>query len=152
MSKYSDLIEKTENVRNRVRDLVDHFPPEKREEILYDRWSLKDVVAHLNTWMIHDVGCLESLMKGIEPYWEPDVDEFNERGVSARRDKSWEDVYVEFVLLMEKLNRIYRQLPEDLFEMKIWKDHDETAVKFLEGEITHWEGEHIPLLEKTLKR
>jgi len=152
MSKYLDLIEKVEGVRYKVKNLIDRFPANKREAVLFDKWSLKDVVAHLNTWMVHDIDCLENLMRGAEPYWEPDVDKFNEEGVSTRKSKSWEEVYDEFVFLVEKLNRVYRQLPEDLFEVNIWKNHDETAVKFLEGEIRHWEGEHVPLLEKIVNQ
>lgn len=148
MNKYADLIEKVEEVRQRVKGLIDRFPPDKREKILFSKWSLKDVVSHLNIWMAHDIDCLESLMRRVEPYWEPDVEEFNTRGVNIGRDKSWTEVYNEFVFLIERLNKIFRQLPEKLFEMKIWKDHNETAVKFLEEEIKHLEGEHIPQLEK----
>lgn len=148
MNRYLGLIEEAEKARRKVKDLIDRFPLEKREDTLFDKWSLKDVVTHLNTWMVHDIDCLESLKRRVEPYWEPDVDEFNERGVGLRRSKSWAEVYFEFTSLIKKLESLYRELPEELFEVNIWKNHDEMVVKFLEGEVKHWEGEHVPQLEK----
>lgn len=152
MNRYLGLIEEAEKARRKVKDLIDRFPPEKRERMLFDKWSLKDVVAHLNTWMVHDIDCLENLKRGVELYWEPDVDEFNERGVGLRRSNSWVEVYAEFTSLIKKLESLYRELPEELFEVNIWKDHGETVVKFLEGDIKHLESEHIPALEKLVRQ
>ncbi len=150
MENYRELLQKFKYVKQQVKDLIDQFPENKREEILFDKWSLKDVVAHLNHWMVHDIDCLENLLKGEEPYWEPDVEEFNTKGVNARKDKSWDELYVEFTGLIEKLTKLYENLPEELQNKKIWKDKDETPLKFLEEDIHHWEGEHIPALEKVI--
>jgi hypothetical protein len=43
--------------------------------------------------MIHDIDCLENLAQGMKPFWEPDVEEFNQLGVEMRKDKTWSEVY-----------------------------------------------------------
>ncbi|MEK7168649.1 MAG: hypothetical protein AAB778_01425 [Patescibacteria group bacterium] len=151
MKKFQTEIDKLKAIHKRVKDLIEQYPPERREMIIFDKWSLKDVVAHLNTWMEDDLKALENLVSGKEPYWEPDVDAFNKHGVDARKRMKWEDVYEEFVILIEKLNITYNNLPDHLFETKMWGKHDGTPLRSIHVDIKHWEGEHIPSLESNLK-
>ncbi len=151
MKDYNELLENFKKIQKRVKDLVDRYPPEKREQIIFDKWSLKDVLAHLNHWMVHDVDCLEHLLRDEEPFWEPDLEEFNRRGIDARKDKSWEELYLEFNRLAEKISLLYEQLPKGLQNKRFWMNRNETPIKFLEENISHWEGEHIPSLESNLE-
>ncbi len=151
MKKYQTEIDKLQEIHNKVKSLIDQYSPEKRELLIFDKWSLKDVVAHLSAWMEDDLKALDNLMEGKKSYWEPDVEEFNERGVESRKSKLWEEIYFEFTSLIDKLIDLYRNLPVELQNKKVWQDREETAMKFLEEDINHWEEEHIPSLESNLK-
>ena len=151
MNKYKHLLEKFIKVKHRVKSLIDEYPPEKREQILFDKWSLKDVIAHLNTWMEDDLRALKNLKGGKKSYWEPDIDAFNAKGVDIRKNRSWSVVYKEFDHLVSKLIETYETLPEELYEAQIWGKHKGTPMRSLQTGIEHWEEEHIPSLESNLK-
>jgi hypothetical protein len=139
-----------EQVRKEVGYLIGAFPKTCRNKILFDKWSLKDIVGHLSNWMVHDIDCLTNLKKGVEPYWEPDVDDFNLRGVTTRKDWSWEKVVGEFGQLGEELTDLYKTLPDVLWDVPIWKKYSETARKFVQEDIDHWKNEHTGDLKEKL--
>lgn len=152
MLKHKDLLKKFIEVKQEVKNLVDKFPESSREEILFDKWSLKDVLAHLNHWMENDLGALENLVNGKKSYWYPDVEQFNTDGVSKRKERSWEEVYNEFVTLMKELESKYDNLDSSLFEADLWQNHKGTPYDSVNIDIGHWEKEHIPSLKEVLKR
>jgi len=135
------------NVRREVGRIIDEWPEENRMTAMFDKWSLKDVVAHLSNWMVHDIDCLSKLKLGEEPYWEPDVEEFNLKGISERKNYDWDKVSVEFVSLGDGLEDIYKTMPDKLWDILIWKSRSETAENFLQEDIIHWKG-HLDELEK----
>lgn len=143
-------IEKFNSVRDEFISLADRFPEEKRLDILFSDWSLKDVVSHLSNWMVHDIDCLTALKEGREPYWEPEIEEFNKKGIEARKGKNWEEIYKEFIDLGNELSSLYKTLPDNLWGKPIWKGRNETAMKFLEEDIDHLQNEHLPELKEKL--
>lgn len=151
MKKFRTELNKLRVVHEQVKNLIDQYPPDRREIVIFDKWTLKDVVAHLNHWMVHDIDCIDHLMRGEEPYWHPDKDEFNNEGVAIRKIKSWEGIYDEFNMLFDKLLDVYKKLPPELQNKPIWKGYGSTPLKFIFDDIRHWEGEHIPSLESNLK-
>lgn len=146
MKSYSSLLDEFTKISEELDYLIQKFPPKQREEIVFDKWSLKNVVSHLNHWMIHDLDCLNALLANKVPYWEPEVEEFNRKGVEERSNNSWEQVYLEFVELKNNLLNLYKEIPEDLRYKKIWLDKNETPTRFLEEDIKHWRDEHITSL------
>ncbi len=138
-----DEINKFKRLREDMLILISKYPPSKRGKVLFGKWSLKDVLAHLNTWMVHDIDCLKSLKEGREPYWEPDVDDFNKRGVEQRKGLSWDDVFIEFGNLSDNLTRLYEALPSDLWKKEVWKGSNQTGERFLRENIDHWQNEHL---------
>ena len=151
MNDYSTLLNIFKGISDELDDLIQKFPPEKREEIVFDKWSLKNVVSHLNHWMIHDIDCLENLLRGSEPYWEPDVEDFNQKGVEVRKNKSWDEIYSEFLELKEKMVTLYKELPVDLRAKKFWTDRHENPTEFLKEDINHWRDEHVVSLNNFYK-
>lgn len=141
-----DKIDQLKKVRADILHFASQYPADKREIAIFDKWSLKDVIAHLSNWIVHDIDCLEALKEGREPYWEPDVDEFNARGVKERKSKSWNEIFDEFGNLSQKLVEIYEKLPDDLWEKDIWKGRGQTAKRFLHEDIEHWRNEHLTVI------
>ncbi len=139
-------------INQNIKALIDQFPENQTADILVDKWSLKDIVAHLNNWLVHDIDCLTALKEGREPYWEPDVDTFNAQGIVKRKAQSWQQIYTEFVTLGNNLVSIYETLPNNLWNKPIWKNKKEqTAHKFLDEDILHWEEHLDEIQEKTVK-
>lgn len=151
MKKFQTEIDRLKEVHKKVKDLIDQYPESKRELVIFDKWSLKDVVAHLCVWLEDDVNALNNHMNGIKSHWWPNVDEFNEKGVNARKDLSWDEVYGEFTTLIGKLHEAYGSMPDDLFEKKMWGKHNGTPLRSIMVDIDHWEGEHVSSLESNLK-
>lgn len=146
-----ELLQEFKRLYKETKGVIDAFPRKKRKEVLFDRWSLKDVVAHLNHWAEHDLACLKALKKDKEPFWAPDVDEYNNKGVQARKEKNWKDIYGEFNLLLGKVINEYETLPKDLWNRRFWKNREFTPLKFLKIDVDHYKNEHLPQLRKYIK-
>ena len=144
-------IKEFEQVRKEVEKLVKTFPETYRSKILLDKWSLKDIVGHLSNWMVHDIDCFICLKKGVEPHWELSFDEFNEKGVMARKEWSWEKVIDEFDHLGLELASLYKTLPDDLWDVPIWNGFGLTVRKFLLKDIEH-QKEHLGDLKDKLQK
>jgi hypothetical protein len=141
ISEFKSLIEKT-------IEYINKFPENMRETMIFDAWTLKDVVAHLNHWAQHDLNCLYALKNDEEPYWAPDVDLYNQEGVTARKNNSWEEVYTEFKKLTESVISELENLPDELWNKKFWSDRRFTPKLFLDIDIDHYKNEHLPELER----
>lgn len=146
MDSYSELLNKFKKISNELDNMIQKFPSERRDEVVFDKWSLKNVVSHLNHWMTHNINCLEALKQGKTPYWQPDTDEYNRQGVEKRKDLKWEDVYSEFLTLKDKQISSYKSLPRELYEKKFWDERRHTPLSFLSNDISHWKDEHIKAL------
>lgn len=144
-----EKIDEFVKVKEEIRRIIEAFPVESRMKILFDKWTLKDVVVHLSNWMVHDIDCLEKLKVGREPVWEPDFDEFNMKGVEARKGWSWQKVFDEFLILNEELYKLYYSLLENLWDKPIWKGYGLTARKFILKDIEH-KNDHLEELRKYL--
>lgn len=152
MEDYKNKIQLFKNISEELESLILKFPDEKREEIIFDKWSLKNVVSHLNHWMIHDIDCLTSLLNGQIPFWEPDVEVFNARGVDQRKNLSWDEIFSEFVELKCKLIDVFEKVDEKMVNIKIWPDKNETAIKILDDDIYHFRYEHVTQLTDYLDK
>lgn len=139
---------KLENLARSYKEMFDIFPDKLVNVRLFDQWSLKDLIAHLNHWIDHDVGCLQRLKKGDEPVWEEDVDDFNRKGVGLRKKSSWQEVRSEFLKTVHLLIKHYRSLPDDLWHTKIWPDRDHTPAIFVQDDIDHWMEHLEEIIEK----
>lgn len=146
------LIQEFKSLYKEIKKVVDKFPQDKREEILFDKWSLKDVIAHLNHWAVHNLMCFKALKEGGKPYWAPDIDEYNEQGVQIRKNRTWNDVYNEFNTLLPQIILDYETLPQDLWNKRFWENRKFTPLKFLEIDINHYKNEHLPQLKKYTER
>lgn len=134
------LLEDFKKTRRDLVMVVEKFPKNRREEILFGDWSLKDILAHLNNWILHDISCLEKLKQGKEPFWEPSVESFNNRAIQRRKNNAWDEIYDEFISLGDELIEKYQKLPVNLRKTKIWDNKDFTPEKSLEVDIGHWKN------------
>jgi len=123
---------------------VQLFPTDKRTDKLFERWSLQDVLVHITAWDMWTVEVVGDFRNGLTPYWPPSIDEFNSVAVSDSKGKSWEDIYLELVEAGATLIETYKEIPDDLWDKKVWSNRNSTIKKLLSIEIDHYKKEHLP--------
>jgi hypothetical protein len=147
-----ELVSQFEEVRAEFLDVLRQFPARNRSRILFGKWSLKDVVAHLTGWDQYFVDILISLQAGEEPPYWGNMDKFNEASVQKRRKKPWRAVYDEFVDAGDEFIRCYTQLPTELRDARFWKGRSYTPIRILEIDIHHYAVSHLKPIKKALAR
>ena len=109
-----ELISHFVEVRAEFLDVLGRFPARRRGDVLFGKWNLKDLVAHLAGWDQYFVELLVSLQAGEEPPYWGNMTKFNEASVQKRRESPWEVVYDEFVAAGDEFIRCCTQLPAEL--------------------------------------
>lgn len=151
MNKYNlKLLEKFKKIHQEYLELVDRFPTDRRKEVLFDKWSLKEVLSHMIAWNELDALRIETLKSGQAFDWVYDLDEFNEVEIKTRKDLSWEEIYNSFVESGFRLIKAYKSLPNKMWNMEFGPDNSITAAKDLRGMVEHYGEEHIPQLKKVM--
>src|SRR3989344_2038820 len=147
--KNKHLIDKFKKLHNELIILVDTFPENERGEILFDKWSIKDVLIHIAAWNKNDISRFRLAMLDGDPSltWIDDLDEFNVIAIKEAKDSSWENVYQDFVSSGNELTEIAEKLPDLKWEVTIDPEHKMTLLKDFLYTIEHYEDEHIPQLK-----
>ena len=81
-----------------VTDLIRRLTPDECLEPGYYRdpdWTVRDVVAHVGTWLAEAEVQLEQIKAGTYEGHEVDIDGLNETFLAAMRDQSWEVAWVQ---------------------------------------------------------
>jgi hypothetical protein len=141
------LIAKFQQLHEKLVSLVNQIPPGNREKIMFDKWSLKDVLAHLAAWNELDASRIEALQKGKVYEWIDDWNSFNKVEVEKRQGLNWENIYKEFVNSGKKMVNAYSALDEKLWDKEFGRNNRISATRDLKGMISHQE-DHIRELEK----
>jgi len=140
------------NARKEFIGALDRFPEDKRDDVLFGKWTLKDVVAHFTGWDIFCVGTLKLLEKG-EPasYWG-DVDKFNEEVVEKSKESNWNKIYKQFMKTGEQFIREYSNIPVQLQNKLIWPSKSYTPAKLLRINIHHYEKAQLKEIKRFLAK
>lgn len=81
-----------------VTDLIRRLTPDECLEPGYYRdpdWTVRDVVAHVGTWLAEAETQLEQIKAGTYEGHEVDIDGLNQRFLAAMRDQTWEVAWVQ---------------------------------------------------------
>lgn len=104
--------------RERWRELTDACRSLSRTErvapgyFAEDGWSVKDMVAHIGTWLAEAEVQLQRLLTGTYVDEPQDVDAMNERFLAAMRDVPWETVWTQAHAARGLMLRTWYQLAE----------------------------------------
>lgn len=142
------LIEDFKKARLVFIQALDNFPKDKRRSVLFDKWSLKDMVAHVSGWSIAGANAVRSLKQGKTPPWVESIYQFNKLNVQKRKDWSWERIYKELVKVSQEFVEEYESLPEELWEKKYWPKRTYTPLKIFRIELKHYRETHLPQILK----
>jgi len=146
-----DLTNELKTAKAKLIRLVDSFPREKRELVLFDKWSLKDILSHLSGWAKYQIETLKQIKRGDEVRSPKNLKiTINESLVSLRQKWSWDKVYQEFLRLSEELVNEYENLPEKLWKRQIVKSKQPTVEDFIKIEINHYRKTHGPQIKEKI--
>ena len=145
-------IKELEEVCNEITEAVENFPQDKRESLLFDKWGLKDVVAHITGWNVQRVSELDALLEGKTIRKISDFDSFNENSINARKNLSWDVVVKEFVDSCKDLVGAFNSIPTELIDMEVWPDSTMTPRIWLQIDTDHIKLEHLPEIRKIFKK
>lgn len=151
-TKIQKLIDNFYTIRGDFLLIVSKFPKDKNLEKLFDEWDLKDVIAHFVGWDVEFTNALKSLIKGEKyTYWGK-IYEFNDKVVKSSKGKTWDQVLTEFEKSGKDFIDTYNSIPDELMEVKIWKDKIYTPKRILEINIHHYEKAQFVQIKKILTK
>ncbi len=144
-----ELLIQLRKLHQELIKLVDKFPIEKKGEIIFDRWSLNDVLAHITAWNNQDILRFEGANSGDNPakYWIEDLDAFNATEVNKAKSYIPQDIYSAFVNSGYNLIKDAEDLPEEHWQITIDPKHTLSLHRDFIYSIEHYKDEHIPQLQ-----
>lgn len=112
------LAELLDRARSAEEALVARLSPEERSATgTPERWSAKDLIAHLTSWHQNGVEMLEAIVLGQTPPPRPNVDEANARTFEINATRSWDEVLAGASAAFDRLHELLPQLSDqDLIE------------------------------------
>jgi hypothetical protein len=139
---------------NDTKEVVNQYPPEVREQLLFDQWSLKDILAHFSGWNWLTIRDLARLKSGetIDEWIHTDeqLNEFNRIEVEQRKNRPWDEIYTEFVDSCDQLLLAYKGLSAVQWEAQFGPDADSTPKRSLLIDIEHMGDIHLPELKNVI--
>ena len=147
-----DLLEEFKSVHKDYIDTLKKFPTDNVENVLFDKWTLKEVLAHFTGWDRFFIDSVVLLQKGKKvPYWE-NMNKYNEKSVEKIKTWSYKKVFDTFVKTGEEFIDIYKNIPDEFVDKLFWDDKNYTPRKFLEINIHHYEKTHLKKIKELLRK
>lgn len=143
----TNQINQLHEICNNLISEVDKFPKDKREDKVFDEWSLKDVVSHINGWNLMRIQELKDFLSNTPIQKISDFNALNLIFLAERKNFSWEELYKEFCTSLQDLVISFKNLPPDSWDKPIWKGSGMTAKKWLKIDSEHLQNEHLTQLK-----
>ncbi len=107
-----------DRVQSAENGLVAGLTPEERAARgTFDRWSAKDLIAHLTSWHQTLVEMLQAILRGETPPPRPNVDEANARTFETNAARAWEQVLADADSTFRQIGELLPRLSDqDLLE------------------------------------
>ncbi len=137
----------------RLATLVRSLTPDECLEPGYYRdpnWTVRDVVAHLGTWLAEAEVQLERMSAGTYEGHDVDIDGLNETFLAAMRDQSWTVAWVQANAARTRMLEEWWQIDEPSDEAAWWigKSGGDHYAEHLER-LEEWVGELLRRRELT---
>ncbi len=143
-----ELIKEFRKVRDELITAVNKFPQSKREEPLFEGWSLKDVIAHFAGWDLYFTQCVQHLVLGEKISFFGATNSFNKETVAARKNLPFGPVHKEFVNGGETFIREFEKLDRNLWRKKFWPKKTYTPLAVLKINIDHYKKAQLKDIQK----
>jgi hypothetical protein len=121
-SQKQELLAEEDRLWSELHGLVDALPADKVEEPGYfvEGWSVKDLVAHIGSWLAEAGAVLERIRFGTYQPEELDIDAMNRTFYDDMHDVAFADVRVQGIAARNQMLRAWRSLPEESSEADRW--------------------------------
>ena len=126
-------------------EAVKAFPVDKKSEIIFDKWSLSEILAHLSGWNLQTILVLQNLKKNKLSAWGLSVKNMNLKSVNDRANLSWGEIYKEFIESSKNLVFEYSTLSLELWSKNMFITKKYTPFRFLQIDTNHYQ-EHLEFL------
>jgi hypothetical protein len=155
----ADLIARLRADMARLLAAVSHIPEERRGQVIYDGWAVKEILAHIAAWDREIARGLDELLAGRRPaFVSYREDEFNAQTAQASRGKSLADVRAEVQDAHEQLISRVEGLTDDQWQQPSayqWSDQTLMTIASLFGYTykgqTHYAG-HAAEIDEWARR
>jgi uncharacterized damage-inducible protein DinB len=142
-----DALQRNAAARAELLDALDRVPEDRRTEVWYGVWSLKDILAHLVGWQEAWAIGLDQVANGERPSlpgYEGDDDSFNAKSVARFKDEPWERVLGALRTTRERHEEVARSIVGRIDPSRL--EEGRAGHRFLFGPGNH-DREHIePIL------
>lgn len=134
----SALIEAEDAGWGKLHALTDSLSPREADRPGYypEGWSVTDLLGHVGSWLAASGSVLERIRAGTYRPEEIDVDEWNERFLTAMKGVSFEDARAQAIVARARMLQAWSELGDLTPEAAFWIDKSGAA---------HY-GEHLPRL------
>ena len=145
---YAAAIDRERERFEELHELIDRLDPEQRERPGYfrdDAWSVKDLVAHLGSWMAEAEIQLLRIEAGTYVDEPLDIDAMNAEFLAAFRDQTWATCWNQCLAARAMMLSVWMRLPErtdaaDRWVRKAGADHLDEHVPRLRAWVTELHG------------
>lgn len=122
----NDLLRREHVAWEELWGLVRSLSPDQRDRPGYyadGGWSVKDMVAHIGTWMAHAGAVIAQVRANSHRPEELDIDAMNARFLEAMRDMPWSTVHTQALAARGQMLGALRQLtdPDEISEAWVRK-------------------------------
>ena len=141
-----DALQHNAAARAELLDALDRVPEDRRTEVWYGIWSLKDILAHLVGWQEAWAVGLDQVASGERPAlpgYEGDDDSFNAKSVARFTDESWEQVLGALRTTREQHDEVARGIVGRIEASRL--EEGRAGHRFLFAPGNH-DREHIPAI------
>jgi hypothetical protein len=130
-----------------LEDLISSLTPEECLEPGYQRepdWSVRDVVAHIGTWLAEAETQLERINAGTYEGHEIDIDAMNATFIAAMSDQPWAVAWIQASAGRTMMIRTWYELSEPTAEAAWWirKSGGDHYAEHL-GRLREWTAELV---------
>ncbi len=114
---FEESLEQLEELFNYLLNLINLYPENLKTAIIFDQWSLKDILAHFIGWNKLTTDDIKRTLKGKtkDNIWidDAEIDLFNKTEVNKRSTLNWDEVLNEFIISFEELFNTYKSIPPE---------------------------------------
>ncbi|MFA6519160.1 MAG: ClbS/DfsB family four-helix bundle protein [Candidatus Shapirobacteria bacterium] len=135
----TDRISQFQSASKDFFETISSFPAAKREEIIFDKWSLKDVIAHLVGWDEHFIEELDNLINNkIEKSIWVTIPNLNKNSTAKFKNDSYQNVIKTYQQTSQKLINKLRNLDKIYWDKPLFPEKkSRTPQKYLSIWIQH---------------
>ena len=113
-SEWIELRDRLSAISGEFLEVIINVDPKLSEKKgICGSWSAKDIVAHIVAWEKEVIERFRLFMEGITSDNDYDIDTFNQKSVTDRKEFSWGEIYNELKLAQDELKQVNESIIQE---------------------------------------